>query len=531
MDQNKKSKCGEYFSNLIEKSGLTVPVFGALAMFAVLFFVRFIGLFDSLASASPIGYWLFIVASILGIVLLAVYFIMTIKKPELGTYDTLLLTFDFLMVFLLFGTIIFDFVNIETVYYAIALVVVIVFNVLRIKFACPECVERKQPSAANVEFKKYFATVIDKYKLWVLILAAVAVYGFLVLSDVWNFPALFLENARYTAGLLIVGGIAALMAVFAIIERVRTREICSFDALLVLTFFVIILCLITVLTNLTVTGVIIWLACLFIIVALMRISALNTYIPEETTDDAYFATDKNKKFYNGPKIYFKEFYGKFNLFILGAIAMFAFAVLDACVSLDAFGWAGGHGYMVMLIAAIFVIGLMVLVYLSRALKRDKIGFYDGVLAVMDISLLLLTISVFGNWSNGNVITALVLWAIGFVLCVAFTITRLFMVKEYTNEPLPPKPEKDPVEKKTWAQMIAEKRAAKKATKTKKAEENAPAQEAKQEKTEEAESAPEENKEATEAEPASENKEATEESKDAPEENKEATEEGDDSKNR
>ncbi len=512
MDQTKKCKCGEYFSSLIEKAGLTVPVFGALAMFAILFLIRFIGLFDSLASASPIGYWLFIVASILGIVLLAVYFIMTIKKPELGTYDTLLLTFDFLMVFLLFGTIIFDFVNIETVYYAIALVVVIVFNVLRIKFACPECIERKQPSAANVGFKKYFATVIDKYKLWVLILAAVAVYGFLVFSDVWNFPTIFLENAYYTAGLLLVGGIAALMAVFAIIERVRTREICSFDALLVLTFFVIILCLITVLSDLTVTGVVIWLASMFIIVALMRIAALNTFIPEETTDDAYFATDKNKKFYNGPKVYFKEFYGKFNLFILGAIALFAFAVLDACVSLDAFGWAGKHGYMVMLIAGMFVIGLMVLVYLSKALKRDKIGIYDAVLAVLDVSLLLLTISVFGNWSNGNVMTSLVLWAIVFALCIAFTITRLFMVKEYTNEPLPPKPEKDPVEKKTWAQIRAEKKAAEKAAEAKKAEENAPSQENKQEKAEETENAPEE-------------------SKAAPEENKDAPENEADSKNR
>lgn len=131
----KNCKFGTYYLELIKKSGLVVPVFGALAMFAILFYVRFVGMFDDLSAKSPIAYWLFIIGAVIGIGLIVAYIVMGIKSEKLGAHDTLLLTLDFLMIFLLLGMIIYNFVSLETVFYAIALIAVALLGYFRIRFA------------------------------------------------------------------------------------------------------------------------------------------------------------------------------------------------------------------------------------------------------------------------------------------------------------------------------------------------------------------------------------------------------------
>ena len=100
MNSN-KCKCATYYSELIKKSGLVLPVFAALAMFAVLFYVRSIGLFAELKTVSAVGFWLFVVGAIIAIALVVTYVIMYLHHSKRLPLVVLVLVFALPELFLM----------------------------------------------------------------------------------------------------------------------------------------------------------------------------------------------------------------------------------------------------------------------------------------------------------------------------------------------------------------------------------------------------------------------------------------------
>ncbi len=429
----KKCKLGAYFGGLIKKYGLATPVLSALAIFAAMYYVRFVEMFDGLDQQSPLSYWLTIACALIGIILIVIFIAARIKSEELVFQDALLLTFDFLMVFLLVGMIIFEFVSLETVYYAAALIALVVLNILRIKYFVPsdsEC--DAQSHKGNMEIKKYYGAVIGKFGFWKLLLAAFFALCVFALSSIRNFPELFLSQASYTVGLLLVAALAGVALVFALVKRIRTCDMGAIDGFLMFALFTVVLAIVQVIIEFTILKFMIWLFALIANITLLNILALNTYEADMASDSAYFATKDYKNYKKGPKIYFKHFYESFNLFVLGAIALFVFAALNAITASGFFIWAKDNGFIIYTVIGILLFGIGIIAFLARSVKNRDIGIYDAVLAVMDVALLLLTITIFGNYGE-NSLLYVILWALFLVISIAFSITRLFMVKEPISE--------------------------------------------------------------------------------------------------
>lgn len=431
----KNCKFGTYYLELIKKSGLVVPVFGALAMFAILFYVRFVGMFDDLSAKSPIAYWLFIIGAVIGIGLIVAYIVMGIKSEKLGAHDTLLLTLDFLMIFLLLGMIIYNFVSLETVFYAIALIAVALLGYFRIRFAKVErtcCCCKHEAISANTTVSKYFSLVMEKYGFWKIFFCSFATFGAILVSKIWNFPELFLSEASYTVGLLIVSAIAFAMLVISMIYRISSCEVNGVDAFVVFALFTTVLSLFTLFTDYTITKLALLLVALIVVYTFVLILARNTYHGEEETDSAYFKTDANRTFVKGPKVYLRQFVKKFNPYVLGGIALMMFVVFNALAATDLFGWAADNGFMLYLVLGLLIFMLVGIIYLAKNLKKPTIGLYDAFIALFDVSLLLLAITIFANLGDAMTAT-LVIWIIQIAILIAFTITRLFMVKEEVED--------------------------------------------------------------------------------------------------
>ena len=436
MNSN-KCKCATYYSELIKKSGLVLPVFAALAMFAVLFYVRSIGLFAELKTVSAVGFWLFVVGAIIAIALVVTYVIMGINSEELGARDTLLLTFDFLMVFLLLGTIIFNFVCMETVYYVIALVVLAVLNVLRVKFAKVECSHSWGKTdaipEANTTLSKYFSLVMERFGTWKLFAVSFAILGGLLAARAWDLTTVFLSDVTYMVGILIVSAIAFCMFIISALRRISTRTIDGVDAIAVIFFISVILSLFMLLGHFSMYNLAIIIVLLVISIAFILILSACAHNSEEETDVAFFATNASKKFVNGPKVYLKKFVQSFNLFVLGAIALTMFVVFSAFAVTDFFAWASANGFMLYAVIGILLALMYELVFLAKNVKNPNIGINDAILAVLDVAYLLLAITIFTNL-GGGMTTVLVLWVIQMIILVAFTVVRLFKVKEFLDEP-------------------------------------------------------------------------------------------------
>ena len=430
MDR-KNGKSG-YYSELIKKSGLIVPVFGALAMFAVLFYVRFVGMFENLNEQSPIGYWLLIVCSLISIVLTIAYIASKLKCKELGAQDTLLLTFDFLMVFLLLGVIIFNIASLDTLYYAVALIALIVLNILRAKFADPTFYVNKRVLQANITVKKYFGVVIGKFGFWKFLIASLLTLCALVVSHIWGFPELFLSEVAYMVGLLLDGAVVIVALIISTITRLASRTVGSLDAFVMYAFFTNIVSVVAILYGFSILKLALWLFALIVVVTFICILGLNTRVDEDATDASFFVTDGGKKFVKGPKVYFKSLLKSFNVIALCAIALIAFAAMNALVASNFLGWAGENKFMLYAALGIVFFFFVGLIYFVRTLKNTKIGMNDAVLWVLDIALLLLAITIFASYGS-DMIGSLIIWAIFFIMSVAFTIARLFKVREAVEE--------------------------------------------------------------------------------------------------
>ncbi|MBR2967886.1 MAG: hypothetical protein IKC35_03810 [Clostridia bacterium] len=431
---SKKCKCATYYSELIKKSGLVLPVFAALAMFAVLFYVRFVEMFADLKAKSAVAFWLFIVGAIIAIGLVVTYVVMGIKKEGLGARDTLLLTFNFLMVFLLLGMIIFNFVSMETVYYAIALVILVVLNVLRIMFAKVECTcgwsNVGTVLEANTTLSKYFSLVMEKFGTWKLFAGAFAILGGLLAARAWDLPTVFLSDVTYMVGILIVGAVAFCMFIIGALRRISTRTVDGVDAVAVLTLISAALSLLMLIGNFSMANLAIIIVLLIVAFAFILILSACTHNSEEETDISFFATNASKKFVSGPKVYLKKFVSSFNLFVLGAIAATLFVLFTALAATDFFAWAGANGFMLYAVIGILLAIMYELIYLGKNLKNPNIGLYDAILAVLDVAFLLLAITIFTNLSASGMNVVLFLWIVEMIILVAFTITRLFKVKEF-----------------------------------------------------------------------------------------------------
>ncbi|MCH5164134.1 MAG: hypothetical protein J1F36_03880 [Clostridiales bacterium] len=430
MDR-KNGKSG-YYSELIKKSGLIVPVFGALAMFAVLFYVRFVGMFKNLNEQSPIAYWLLIVCALISIVLTIAYIASKLKCKEIGAQDTLLLTFDFLMVFLLLGMIIFNIASLDTLYYAVALIALIVLNILRAKFAQPTYYAVKRVLQANISVKKYFEVVVGRFGFWKLAVAALLTLCALVVSHIQGFPELFLSEVAYTVGLLLVGAVVMVSLIISAVTRLASRTVNSLDAFVMYAFFTNIVSVIAILYDFTVLKLALWLFALIVVFTFICILGLNTRIDEDATDASFFATDGGKKFVKGPKVYFKSFFKSFNIIALCAVALITFAAMNALVATNFLSWASENKFMLYAALGILLFGIIGIAYLAKTLKNTKIGMNDAVLWILDVALLLLAITIFANYGS-SIIVSLIIWAIFFVICVAFTIARLFKVREVVEE--------------------------------------------------------------------------------------------------
>ncbi len=444
----KKSKFCNYYSGLIKKYGFAVPVLSALAVFAILFYVRFVGMFDSLNEHSPLGYWFVISCSLISVILIDIFIAFKLKCEDYGAADALLFTLDFLMAFLLVGIIVYDFVSLTTVYYAAALIAVIVLNVLRIRYADPaqnEVVAKK--NGGNIKVGKYFGLVIGRFNFWKLFMAAFLAFSGLALSNIWGFPALFLTNGAYTAGLLLAAVLAAIALLISLVKRVDSCEIGFIDAFMMFAFFTVILSVFLVIFDFTILKFMLWLFAFIASIVFINIMALNTYFLDAPADSTYFITEKCKTFNRGPKVYFKHFYHSFDLFALAAISLLAFAVLSALIATGFFVWANGNGFLVYAILGVLLFGLWGIIYMARRLKNKDIGYNDALLAIMDVALLLLTVIVFTAKGQDSTVY-IILWALFFALCIAFSITRMFMVKE-------PAPEKEAVASESETETVQE----------------------------------------------------------------------------
>lgn len=431
MDQNKKCKFGTYYSELFKKTGGLAPAFGAALIFIALYLVHYIDLFAMTKASNVTGYWLMLVFSLIGVVLLAVYLATKIKSPELCAQDSFLLALDFLMVYLFLGTIIFDFLRLETVFYAVALLAVIVFNVLRAIFFNPEkLIEKEAPLPANTTIKKYFDLTMSEFGFWKLLLGAFGGFGFCnLLLYVLGFKKVFLTDHLVTAGIILSVAIFAAIFVICYIKRVVSKKISFVDGFLMFAFFTILLCGLFLISHFSALNLAIWLMASILLFALICILALSTHNDDKQTDDAYFITDGGKKFVKNPKVYFKHFVKGFNLILLGAISMFVFAVLDACVVLNFIGWVNGTKFMLYAVIAMILYYFAGLIYFGKGLKKPIIDKQDGLLAIFDVALLLLVFPIFLNLNMSGMIVSVIIWAIAFATTLAFTIARMFKVRE------------------------------------------------------------------------------------------------------
>lgn len=435
MDQNKNRKFQIYCSEVIKKYGVILPVFCAIAAFAILFYMHFVGMFDSLEARGALAFWLTVGGGVVGIGLMLAYIITKIKDKDIGFADAMLFTILVLLVFVFVGIIIFDFLALETVYFGISFLITLALIAVRVILSEPERTEIQKVSP-NVTFKKYFTSLIGKYGFWTLFLPALGILGALLLSDANSFPELFLSKTEYTVGLLIVAALALAAIVFGLIKRMNKCRIDSSDAVMAIIFFSVILGVIRVLVVFNVLNLVLWFAALCVVITLLRILGVNTRIDEEATDDSFFATESNNKYVKNPKIFFKHLYANYNILLLCSIALLIFAIMNALVVTDFFGWANANKFMVFAVIALAIYYIYGLVYFSRRLKLHDIGNQDAALVILDISLLLLTISVLANLQADGIMVSLILWAVSFAFSVAFTIVRFFMVREVVSEELP-----------------------------------------------------------------------------------------------
>ncbi len=430
MDQS-KNKFGRYFSEVFKKTGVFAPALGAALIFAALFIVRFIGLFGLMKASNAVGYYFLLIFSIIGIVLLAVYLILKIKSAELVSQDSFLLTLDFLMIYLLLGTIVVDFVVLDFILYAVALVITVVFNVLRIMFFNPRMLIVNKPAgAANTTLKKYFDIVFDKYGIWNFICAAIGGFALIgVILYVLDIKHLFVSQTAITVGTCLTVLIFGIVFVLCYIRRVIDKRVAFIDAFLLFTLFTMVLCGLFLIGNYSVLNLAIWIVAMLLSFGLTYILALSTHNESEETSDDFFMTDGGKKFAKNPKVYFKKLIKNFNIILLCALAAFTFAIFDACITLNVLGFFGGTKYMLSAVLILLFYFFAGLIYLGVGYKKPVMLKKDGLLFILDVALLLSVFPIFLNLHAEGMITSIIIWAMAFVVTIAFTITRMFKVKD------------------------------------------------------------------------------------------------------
>ena len=115
--------------------------------------------------------------------------------------------------------------------------------------------------------------------------------------------------------------------------------------------------------------------------------------------------------------------------MLCALAAFTFAIFDACITLNVLGFFGGTKYMLSAVLILLFYFFAGLIYLGVGYKKPVMLKKDGLLFILDVALLLSVFPIFLNLHAEGMITSIIIWAMAFVVTIAFTITRMFKVKD------------------------------------------------------------------------------------------------------
>lgn len=431
MSKVKDTKKKAYYSDVIGKVGLIVPLVVAAFLFVVCFAVNRYDLIARLHEKRLYGYWCFIGGAGGSAAFLLLYLLTGLKRKGVGARDVVLVSLDFLMLFLValialdYNKIVpldMDYLYSVVIPYAAALVLLIILNILRKALYRTDGSEKNGPLAPNATVKEYLKELFGKFNFWALFVLGFVIFGGVYLAVSRNLFARFLTQTNVLIGVGVVGGLMLIAFIVSIVNRLRNKKVGFIDALFFAVFIGSLFAIALIINYFTVVTLVVWLVILLLSIVFLRVFAAKTHIEEKDETEK----PKGKK---RLKNFFKQFFHKYGWSGIISLACFIAALASVAISVDIAAWLGSTAKLSSI--ALFALGFMLcvlLIYFLAHMSKAKVGMQDMLLTLLDFTALLIGASMLVQ--NGySIDIPVIVCACVLGVSVLLTIIRMFSIAD------------------------------------------------------------------------------------------------------